>query len=49
MKAGAQLVEKDVLGLGTERRGLGVAVQLVSLSSWRTFLGPGTAEKLDSI
>jgi len=34
---------------GVEKLGLDIALQLIALSSWKNFLGPGTAEKLDSI
>lgn len=42
-------MEKMCPDLGVERLGVGIVLQVTSLSSWETFLGPGTAEKLDAI
>lgn len=36
-------------GPRAERLGLGIVLPLTSLSSWKTFLGPETAEKLDIV
>lgn len=47
-KAGAYLVQRDGPGLGIESWVL-ASLQLASVLSWGTFLGPGTAEKLDAI